>query len=254
MNNYQKKLKEVTEWINFHGKCCGYDGTFSFSLSEKVHFFKLRNNKAKIIEDAIVKKLIYISSEIERDNKENLALYFTDEDSLVRDFTKWKISQEPSMDKIIESNIKSSILDQTAVIIYTKEKIYQFKEKEKENIDWDSFDYHREDGPAVVLMQGKEEKEERWYKDGLLHREAAPAIVNHIYGTQKWYTYGKLHREDGPAIELGYYLQNDQWYDPTDARIFYNEWYKNGELLNREIIGTWNTSNSEYIDGKFFRY
>ena len=38
-----------------------------------------------------------------------------------------------------------------------------------------------------------------WFKDGVRHREGAPA---HEYagGGEKWYHNGKLHREDGPAL------------------------------------------------------
>jgi len=39
---------------------------------------------------------------------------------------------------------------------------------------------------------------ERWYKDGLLHREDGPALINK-FGTESWYRDGKYHREDGPA-------------------------------------------------------
>jgi len=61
----------------------------------------------------------------------------------------------------------------------------------------------------------------RWYKNGKLHRDDGPAIINGIKmengietiqvehngparilasGTQYWYQNGKCHREDGPAI------------------------------------------------------
>ena len=39
-----------------------------------------------------------------------------------------------------------------------------------------------------------------WYLDGQYHREDGPA-VEMVDGTNKWFLDGKLHREDGPAIE-----------------------------------------------------
>ena len=56
---------------------------------------------------------------------------------------------------------------------------------------------HREDGPAVELVNGIKE----WYLNGHLHRESGPAI-DRVDGTKRWYHRGKLHREDGPAVEL----------------------------------------------------
>jgi hypothetical protein len=40
---------------------------------------------------------------------------------------------------------------------------------------------------------------QRWFKDGKLHREDGPAIIESD-GSEYWYKNGKLHREDGPAI------------------------------------------------------
>lgn len=52
---------------------------------------------------------------------------------------------------------------------------------------------------------------ENWYKNGVLHREDGPAVVNGIH--IEWHLNGKLHRTDGPAM---------QYYD-------IEEWYINGE-------------------------
>lgn len=40
--------------------------------------------------------------------------------------------------------------------------------------------------------------EVRFYKEGKLHREFGPAVMNQN-GSQQWYREGKLHRENGPA-------------------------------------------------------
>lgn len=55
---------------------------------------------------------------------------------------------------------------------------------------------HREDGPAVELVNGDKE----YYVDGLLHREDGPAII-WADGYKKYFLNGGLHRIDGPAIE-----------------------------------------------------
>lgn len=53
---------------------------------------------------------------------------------------------------------------------------------------------HRDDGPAYVGVDGSEE----WFKDGNTHRDGGPAITNST-GSKAWYQNGRLHREDGPA-------------------------------------------------------
>lgn len=56
--------------------------------------------------------------------------------------------------------------------------------------------FHREDGPAVVRIDGSWE----WYFKGKCHREDGPA-VRWVDGTLLWFVSDRLHREDGPAIE-----------------------------------------------------
>lgn len=46
---------------------------------------------------------------------------------------------------------------------------------------------------------GIKNDEVRFFKDGKLHREFGPAVIDKN-GTRKWYKEGKLHREDGPAL------------------------------------------------------
>jgi len=59
-------------------------------------------------------------------------------------------------------------------------------------------------------------KDRCWYRDGVLHRDGAPAVMGHNGSApyEHWYQYGALHREGGPAIVNGNY----------------HAWYKNGKL------------------------
>lgn len=79
-----------------------------------------------------------------------------------------------------------------------------------------------------------------WYKDGLLHREDGPAIVDKRKGTQEWWLNGERHRLDGPAL----IFQNNHQYwfqfgkihsddGPAIIRGDSKEWWKNG-FLHRE--------------------
>lgn len=54
-----------------------------------------------------------------------------------------------------------------------------------------------------------------WYRDGVLHREGAPAII-YTDGTVEWWFDGERHREDGPAI---------------DWPVTFAEWWLDGELI-----------------------
>ena len=53
-----------------------------------------------------------------------------------------------------------------------------------------------------------------WYKNGLVHRENAPAI-EFTNGDKEWWLNGNYHRENGPAIER------------ADGR---KEWWLNGQV------------------------
>ena len=58
----------------------------------------------------------------------------------------------------------------------------------------------------------------RWFKNGVLHRVAGPAVV-FSNGETQWWVNGKIHREDGPAIEWNNGLKR---------------WYWNGEGYTKE--------------------
>ena len=81
---------------------------------------------------------------------------------------------------------------------------------------------HREDGPAVEGIYGKE-----WYLNGKRHREDGPAI-EYDDGYKAWYINGKRHREDGPAIE--YADGSKSWYLNN---VFIFAVNKDGILINR---------------------
>jgi len=54
--------------------------------------------------------------------------------------------------------------------------------------------------------------------NGLLHREDGPAVVR-INGTKEWYFNGKLHRTDGPAVEFA--SGSKEWH--IDGKFIYGE-------------------------------
>lgn len=95
---------------------------------------------------------------------------------------------------------------------------------------------HREDGPAVLKINGIQQ----WYKNGKLHNENGPAtITGNQDGAQRWYINGELHREDGPAIKLEngetrWYINGSLHRDGDLPAIERpdgtQEWWKNGEL------------------------
>jgi hypothetical protein len=67
---------------------------------------------------------------------------------------------------------------------------------------------------------------EDWLKDGLQHRDGAPAGISRdaitgVVINETWWQNKKLHREDGPAFILR----------KTDGRVYYTEWYLHGEKV-----------------------
>jgi hypothetical protein len=55
--------------------------------------------------------------------------------------------------------------------------------------------------------------DEYWYKNGKLHRDAAPAIQA-ANGNMYWYQNDELYREDGPAVEAA--RGNKFWYQHNE--------------------------------------
>jgi hypothetical protein len=70
---------------------------------------------------------------------------------------------------------------------------------------------------------------ERWYLDGLRHREDGPA-TEFANGDKFWYLNHQLHRTDGPAIEF------------ADGSKY---WFLNGQELSLDV---WLEANTELSD------
>jgi len=76
---------------------------------------------------------------------------------------------------------------------------------------------------------------ERWYKNGIPHRDNGPAVIFND-GCQYWYKNGKYHREDGPAVIWSNY---QAWYldDKRYSRDgYYHELYKRGIITEQELF------------------
>ncbi len=96
---------------------------------------------------------------------------------------------------------------------------------------------HRDDDePAVIYPSGTYE----WHKDGKLHRDGDEPALIFAGGTRKWYKNGKLHRDDGkPAVAkrngTQYWYKDGKLHRDGDepALIFAGgtrKWYKNGKV------------------------
>jgi len=60
----------------------------------------------------------------------------------------------------------------------------------------------------------------RWYQNGKLHRDNAPAVI-WASGDEYWYQNGTLYRYDGPAVIF------------TDGTGY---WYHHGKMLSEDEI------------------
>ncbi len=106
---------------------------------------------------------------------------------------------------------------------------------------------HREDAPAEIWLRGQLTYE-LWYRDGKVHREDGPTQISYYRGQkimEYWHRDGKPHRDDGPAIitymdgkMVGEYWLRDgkQHRDDGPAEIL----YENGQVISEK----W------YCDGK----
>jgi hypothetical protein len=88
---------------------------------------------------------------------------------------------------------------------------------------------HREAGPAVIHSANKSK---HWYQNGERHRKDGPAVI-WLNGFYIWWVNGKCHREDGPAVicSNGY----KEWWI-HDQKVFINVIIKFLLQSNREII------------------
>ena len=76
--------------------------------------------------------------------------------------------------------------------------------------------------PSDINGFGKSNGKFIWYKDGKIHREGAPAIINTTHGDKSWVKDGLLHREDGPAAEyengMSHFYLNGKIYSEADFK------------------------------------
>lgn len=102
---------------------------------------------------------------------------------------------------------------------------------------------HREDGPAFIQKMGIHHTVTKWYKDGKLHRENGPAMITKdgIYNwTNEWYMNNELHRDnDLPAIENAsnekYWYQHGKLHRKNNPAVIqgnFEQWWKYGKLHN----------------------
>ena len=81
-------------------------------------------------------------------------------------------------------------------------------------------------------MQQCSDGNKKWYLNGKLHREGAPA-VDRSDGTKKWYVHDKLHREDGAAVE---------WSDGTKMWCLHDVGYSGAEAWAASLLKSRNES------------
>lgn len=68
-----------------------------------------------------------------------------------------------------------------------------------------------------------------WRKNGVMHRDGAPALVGFCGAWQeKWFQNGKLHRTDGPAKTVMPASEYPEWW--IAAGYGYKKWFVNGHL------------------------
>ena len=137
------------------------------------------------------------------------------------------IASYKSCETIFEQTIKHTSFIVDCKVILSDEEIEWFKSK---NIKVKLIEEHKID----------EYGDQRWYKNGELHRDNDLPAVILSNGTQFWYQNGKLHRDnDLPAIIY-----------PSGHQI----WYKNGKRYHKKMPAKTYTSESEryYENGMIY--
>lgn len=145
--------------------------------------------------------------------------------------------------------------------------------------------YHREDGPALVTMDGFEHwylngkrhriggpaiigpgVGEEWWEDGVLHREGGPAVDHKKgdgkEGTKLWYHRGELHRKDGPAklyadgSEMWLYegkLHRRDGPALINTRDDVKKWFVSGQEMSEEEYISWRHKEEKFMRNKSAR-
>lgn len=138
--------------------------------------------------------------------------------------------------KGIEKVIKKSTIHQpnpNSPAFYVEEinefnntrNICYYKDINQAKVSISAFEYHREDGPAVINFENDKCVYEAWYKDGKLHRIGGPARTMEIHHNcikQEWLVDGVYHREDGPSMIL----------EDNDNQEFHYSYNFHGKLHN----------------------
>lgn len=100
---------------------------------------------------------------------------------------------------------------------------------------------HREDGPAVKTVNGKEIIFE-WKIHGQLHRIDGPAVETNT-GRKEWFQNGKRFRKEGPAVEK-----------EDGTKIWYQDsWTLFNYVVPKEIIYSDGTKEFYSVYGKKYR-
>lgn len=86
---------------------------------------------------------------------------------------------------------------------------------------------HREDGPALICLDGIEE----WWLYGKRHRLGGPAIIRPD-GTEEWWFYGQTHRVDGPAVTWGKGIYS--WVLYGTLYSDFSDWFDDNKYLTDE--------------------
>jgi len=140
------------------------------------------------------------------------------------------------IEDIIKPNLNNDrIVDNHRVIKGIKVKPGYVLTKRGDIKYYKNYLLHRDDGPAVIKRNGREE----WCRFGRLHRYDGPARVwSH---NEEWYQFGKRHRLDGPAIE---YANGDKyWY--IDGKEYSFQKYL--EKVSDEVKGKLISEVGKYI-------
>lgn len=115
-------------------------------------------------------------------------------------------------------------------ICYNNIRWYKKERGMKMNDGYVKKEYYLEGQFKTEYYEDGQLKKEEWYKNGVLHRENGPAVVNYWLGKKKyleeWYKGGQLHREDGPALVE---------YNEEGQKIT-EEYYLNGEKVEKEDL------------------
>jgi len=106
--------------------------------------------------------------------------------------------------------------------------------------------------PKIIYYDDGSVKEKKWYKDGKIHKDDGPAVIeydpegnilleywykNGNKLSEYWYKDGKMHKDDGPAKKM---------YNAAGA-LTGEQWYKNGKHHRNG-----GPASTKYYPGKYY--